>query len=152
MANQLFNLSFVLSELEATDMVFLDLQCNDSSNFHALLAASQGITALPTLILDTRSMPLQPTALYSRAGYGACTERCWSDVFNFHQVASLGEPLYDTSARSATGSLMYCTPGANFYGLLHSSYLAAVFPTQPSTHTGFYRPTVGIGACTCSQQ
>ncbi|HPT25642.1 MAG TPA: hypothetical protein PLZ95_04415 [Bryobacteraceae bacterium] len=146
---QLFNLSNVLSRLAATEWQWVELQCNDSSNFHAILASSQGITARPTYIYDTRGIQLQPTALYSRAGIGLCSTGCWIDQFNYHQVASLGEPLYDTSARSATGSVPVCTLGANLYGLLHAAYLAAAFPTQPLSDTGFLRPTVGVGGCTC---
>lgn len=154
---QVFNLRQVLNELAAEEITFLGLQCNDSSNFHAILAASQGIEARPTRIRDTRTvtengvtyrLPLQ-TGLYSRAGYGECTLGCWQDFFNYHQVASSEYFLHDTSARSASGTVEACTKGPNWYGLLYAAYLAAAFPTQPTAYTEYLRPTVDIGDCVC---
>lgn len=155
---QTLDLTYVLNQLGLGENEPVNLQCSDTSNFHAILAASQGITALPTFIHDTRPAPpgspdgqywelLNPTALYRRAGaVPAVEDACNSDRFTFHQVASLGS-LYDTSARSATGTKAACTFGANFYGLSYSTYLQTVFPTQPMEYTSFTRPTVGINAC-----
>lgn len=150
---QNLNLTYVLTQLAAGGSEQVKLQCNDSSNFSSVLAASQGIAAAPTLIYDSRStaegfVPLAPTALYRRAGSIPPTDQqCWINEFNFHQVASLSY-LYDTSARSATGSTSACTPGSNFYGFGNSQYLATVFPAQPLAYTTFTRPSVGVSSCT----
>jgi len=150
---QTLRLAYVLGKLTGPAGSNAVLQCNDVSNFHAVLAASQGIVALPTFILDTRTLtsgvwvPLASTALYRRAGVIPQGDPpCWEQQFVFHQVASR-DTLYDTSARSATGSTTSCTPGPNFYGLGQVAYLSTVFPTQPSDQTTFTRPTVGIGTC-----
>lgn len=154
-SQQFLRLTYLLTELASVSNAEVTLQCNDTSNFSAILAASQGITALPTFIRDSRPAPpgsppgalwknLSPTALYSPAG-GAPSgqDPCKISEFNFHQVASYTS-LYDTSARAATGEVESCTPGDNFFGLGQSAYLTAVFPAQPAHYTTITRPTVGI--------
>lgn len=152
--DQQLNLQMVLSKLELTDGGPVPLQCNDSSNLNAVLAASQGIDAKPTTILHSATNPeikpwvsLAPTALYRSAGKSDC--RIGS--FSFHQVASLSN-VYDTSIRAATGSEASCEAGEHFYGLTQSAYLSTVFPTQPSNLTRFVRPSVTTGNCGCDEQ
>jgi hypothetical protein len=148
---QTIELQVLLDKLVEADANPLKFQCNDNSNLHAILAASQGIAANPTFIHDNRTtmidgrlkwVPIQ-TALHQRAGE---TGQCHQDQFYFHQVASL-EQLDDTSVRSATGSTSSCAAGPNFFGLSPTSYFSTVFPTQQSSYTSFTRPTVVIGAC-----
>lgn len=139
-----FRLQDVLNEISDSNQGLpVRMQCNENSNLHAILAASQGITASPTLILDTRSTLLTQTALYHPAGPEA---ECRQDRFTFHQVSSL-DFLYDTSAQAATGSVNSCTPGANVFGLTQAAYLPVVFPMQPAEFTSFTRPTVEVGSC-----
>lgn len=150
---QVLRLTYVLAGLVQGAESRIILQCNDASNFHAVVAASQGITASPTLLLDTRTLqtgswvPLASTALYSRAGPEPQVQQpCWEDQFKFHQIASLTS-LYDTSARSATGSKQVCNPGDNFFNMTRPNYLSLVFPSQPSSQTTFIRPVVSVGSC-----
>jgi len=138
-----------LDELGAGNSGLVELQCNDTSNLHAILAASQGVDAKPTFIIHAGSdmandqwVLLAPTALYSSAGWNECR----IDPFRFHQVASLNS-LYDTSAREAAGNTEVCTPGANFFDLNQADYLSMVFPTQPGASTRFTRPTVFATGC-----
>lgn len=154
-SQQFLRLTHLLNSLALEDEDKVEIQCNDTSNFSAVLAASQGITALPSYIRDSRPPPpgsppelpwryLSPTALYSPAGGSPPEESlCKISVFLFHQVASYSS-LYDTSARAATEEMQSCKPGDNFFGLGPSAYMTAVFPAQPANYTTITRPPVGI--------
>lgn len=154
--SQSLNLQTLLDRLAVVTVEPLHFQCNDNSNLHAILAASQGIQASPTRIHDTREQTpgkrdwiFIATALHQRAGE---SDQCRQGLFKFHQVSSL-DKLYDTSIRAATGSMESCTAGQNFFGLTTDTYFSTAFPPpQPNTYIGFSRPTVEIGACPVSPE
>lgn len=136
------------------------MQCNDNSNLHSVLAASQGIVARPTYLDDTVIDPtpsgprLAPAAPHTRAGNDTdCQVQTEATRFTFHQVGSLSDVLYDTSVRCPPAGVtcstsVTCTPrGGNFFDLSLLTYLGTVFPTQPIARTVTGPVTLTVGTC-----
>lgn len=163
--HQYYNLQNVLDRMAPAEAGGppVNLQCADNANFHAVLAASQGIAAPPNLIVDNRSgtsdldrQYLAPTAPHYRAG--ASDNTCRVSCFVFHQVPTLAL-LYDTSVRACLGTgLTECnsaadgSPGENLFGYTYSNYLSTAFPTQSSENTEHGPVTVYVSnQCICAK-
>lgn len=159
LGTQRYPLQRVLTDITTSPLV---MQCNDNSNLHAILSASQGIVARPTYLDDTVIDPsptgprLAPAAPYTPAGLDTtCVVQtdALETRFTFHQVGSFAELIYDTSVRCPPDGVTCsvpasCTPrGSNFFGLTFPSYLGRVFPTQPLARTVTMPITVTIGSC-----
>lgn len=144
----------------------LQMQCNDNSNFHSILAAALGISARPTGIVHAGTAPPTyvpiVTGTYVRAGEESgpapvYPRTCRIDPYNYHVVGSItgSVNLYDVSGRCAkdtlsaacSGLTLGCPAESNFFNVSRSSYLPLAFPAQTILNTVFFQYEVTIETC-----
>lgn len=145
-SNWAFPLQYYLDRLAIEDV---SMQCSDNSDFHAILAAAEGIGAQPLRIGLPGGMMMQTNPYYPAGESG-----CRMDQFGFHAVGELTS-VYDISAKcpveTASGTCnntpVSCTPGENFFNRVLADYLPLVFQNVTIANALTSRKTVTLATC-----
>jgi hypothetical protein len=160
---QKFPMSLLLERL--ADSQPIRILCADNANFHAALAASQGLAVHPLYFRNVELGALIVTRAQQHAGDSA---KGFVDCFNWHQLPALagGSWVYDISVKAVLGEsdqhpctiyyddghntawdLQYPGQGTNFFDLTFAAYLSAAFQGLTPQQTYGKTFQVAVGPC-----